>query len=203
MRAPLAALLGLQQGGPAVTPPASAASTSLNARVRGCAMPRPLHQRGLRGLAEFEREGSRAIKYARASQFERTHQGKAERHGARIAAHIGAGAGLVEVQRRFRQRCQDRRPLVSGRIFQTGPYGVPKQKTAAFATQDARTEQSGQSSRVSRRLALDEVRHIFRAGLSQMIFLLLQWTALPYGRDRRLLPYRRRCDHLCLYPGSR
>jgi hypothetical protein len=97
-----AALLGLQQGGPAVAPLFQRGSHMVEcqaARVHDVQAP---HEGGLRGLAEFQREGARPVEHPRPAQLERTHQGKSERHGACVAPYVSAGAGLVEVEGRLR-----------------------------------------------------------------------------------------------------
>ena len=96
-----AALLGLQQGGPAIAPLFDRGSYVVECEAARVHDLQAAHEGGLRGLAEFEREGARAVEHPRAAQFERTHQREGERHGACIAPYVGAGAGLVEVERRF------------------------------------------------------------------------------------------------------
>ena len=63
----------------------------------------PLHQSGLRGLAQFQGKRLRTVQHLSSAEFERSHQGKGQRDGARVAAHIGARAGLVEVKWRIRR----------------------------------------------------------------------------------------------------
>jgi hypothetical protein len=53
---------------------------------------------GLFALAECEGEGAAAVEHAVAADFERANEGQATGHGARVAADIGAGVGLVAVE---------------------------------------------------------------------------------------------------------
>jgi hypothetical protein len=62
----------------------------------------PAQQRGLRGLAELERECIRAVEHPDAADLQRAHVRERVGHGARVAAHISRGAGLVEIERRQR-----------------------------------------------------------------------------------------------------
>ena len=62
----------------------------------------PAQQRGLRGLAELERERIRAVQHPHAADLQRAHVRERVGHGAGVAAHICRRAGLVEVERRER-----------------------------------------------------------------------------------------------------
>ena len=56
-----------------------------------------LHQPGLCGLTEFQRERLAAVQDQGSPQFQRPHQRICQRHRSCISANVGAGAGLIEV----------------------------------------------------------------------------------------------------------
>ena len=49
-------------------------------------------------LAQLQREHVGAVEHARAEKLERPHVGERQRHRARVAANVGARAGLVEIE---------------------------------------------------------------------------------------------------------
>ena len=70
-------------------------------------------ERGLRALAQLERENIGAVEDAGAEQLERAHVRQRQRHGARVAAQISARARLVEVE-----RCAQGLDVAEGRLGQ-------------------------------------------------------------------------------------
>lgn len=58
---------------------------------------------GLRGLAELQGERVRAVEHPHPADLQRPHVRESVRHGTRVAAHVGGGAGLVEIERRKRR----------------------------------------------------------------------------------------------------
>ena len=88
------------------------ASTSLNVQIRGRRHAELAQQRRLRRLAEFQREGVRAVQHAHAAELQRTHVRQRVRHGARVAPHVARRARLVEIERRERRiGVRERGPL--------------------------------------------------------------------------------------------
>src|SRR6185369_8312895 len=61
------------------------------------------HQRRLGRLAHFQQESARPVEHPCPALLQRAHQRETERHRARVAAHVSAGARLVEIERRLRQ----------------------------------------------------------------------------------------------------
>ena len=57
-----------------------------------------MHQRGLRALAQLQRENVGAVQDTGARQFECPHVGERQRNRPRVASHVRARARLVEIE---------------------------------------------------------------------------------------------------------
>src|SRR5260370_36703792 len=97
-----AALLRLQQRRPMLAPLSQSGVDIIECQCSRMRDPQPPHQGGLRGLAEFERKGSRPVEDRCAAEFKRSHQRKRQGHCSCIAPDISAWACLVEIKRSFR-----------------------------------------------------------------------------------------------------
>ena len=97
-----AALFGLDKRGPLIAPLFQGGVNVVEGERARMGDVECVFERGLGGFAEFQGERFRAVQHAGAAAFERAHERQSERDGARVAADVRGGAGLVEIERRFR-----------------------------------------------------------------------------------------------------
>jgi hypothetical protein len=104
MRAPLPPCSGFSRAGQRSPHCVRATAGSLKARLRGCATANCRMSAICADLPSSSEKAREPVQYARAGELQRADERVGEGNGARVAADVGAGACLIEVERATGER---------------------------------------------------------------------------------------------------